>query len=85
MWPDKRETQPGYDLTGQVVAVPVGAIHELPLQRAFACLRVAPPCGAEAGAFLISLRTFGFFNRLFNLEFSELQTVREGKEQPTFH
>jgi len=33
--PDKRETQPGYYLTGQVIAVPVGAIHELPLQRDF--------------------------------------------------
>jgi hypothetical protein len=35
--------------------------------------------------FLINLKKFGFFNKLLNLEFSEPQTVREGKEQLTFH
>ena len=29
-------------------------------QLASACLRVAPPCGAEAGAFLISLKKMSF-------------------------
>jgi len=47
----------------------VGAIHELPLRKDFACLRVVPPCGAEAGApfiwaFLISLGENDFFSRL---------------------
>jgi hypothetical protein len=50
--------------------VSVGAIHELPLQSASACLREAPPCGAKAGAFLISLKK-EFFNRLLILDFRE--------------
>jgi len=37
-------------------------------QLASACLRVAPPCGAEAGAFLISLKKNEFFNMFLNLD-----------------
>jgi hypothetical protein len=37
--------------------------------RDFACLRLAPDCGAEAGVFLISLKKFAFFKRLLDLEF----------------
>jgi hypothetical protein len=36
-------------------------------QLASACLREAPPCGAEAGAFLISLGKW-FFSRPLNMK-----------------
>jgi hypothetical protein len=37
--------------------------------RDFAYLRIAPHCGAEAGASLISLKKFVFLKRPLNLEF----------------
>jgi len=78
---DKREDQPGYYLTGQVIAAyssrerfqtvptkdlggPVNGISKT--QVASTCLRVVPPCGTKAGAFLTSLKK-PLFNNLPNI------------------
>jgi len=70
--PEKTGNEAGFYLTGQVVAedtrrerfqtVPYKGVWGLPrtgfceAQLASACLRVVPPCGTEAGAFLSSLK-----------------------------
>jgi hypothetical protein len=48
-------------LTGQVVAAYIGRERRSAFPtKDFACLRVAPPCGTEAGAFLTTLKKITF-------------------------
>jgi hypothetical protein len=63
----------GY-LTGQVVAAYIQVrLTARMAQLASACLRVAPPCGTEAGVFLISLKKMSFSTGSLGLTLPRLQ------------